>query len=47
MIVKATPHWEQRDAVSYAFYFLWEGEHWTLLKRVPIDPRSSAFIRGQ
>jgi hypothetical protein len=37
MIVKATPHWERRDAISYAFYFLWEGEHWTLLRRVQIE----------
>ena len=37
MIVKATPHWERRDAVSYAFYFLWRGERWTLLRRVPLE----------
>jgi hypothetical protein len=37
MIIKATPHWERNDAVSYAFYFLWRGEHWTLLRRVPIE----------
>jgi hypothetical protein len=37
MIVRATPHWDRRDAVSYAFYFLWRDGHWTLLRRIPIE----------
>lgn len=37
MIVKATPHWDKPDAVSYAFYFLWQGDRWSLLRRVKID----------
>jgi site-specific recombinase XerD len=37
MIVRATPHANLQDAVSYAFYFLWQGEHWTLLRRVRIE----------
>lgn len=36
MIIRATPHANRPDAVAYAFYFLWEGERWTLLRRVPI-----------
>jgi hypothetical protein len=36
MIFKATPHWDRMDAVSYTFYFLWKGDHWTLLRQVPI-----------
>ena len=26
-----------QDAVSYAFYFLWQAERWTLLRRVRIE----------
>jgi hypothetical protein len=37
MIIRATPHSDRRDAVPYAFYFLWQSEHWTLLRRVPIE----------
>ena len=37
MIIKATPHWERRDAASYALYFLWQGDNWLLLRRVRID----------
>lgn len=37
MIVRATPHANLQDAVSYTFYFLWQGEHWTLLRRVRIE----------
>jgi hypothetical protein len=37
MIVRATPHANRQDAVSYAFYSLWQGEHWTLLRRVQIE----------
>jgi hypothetical protein len=36
MIVRATPHSDRRDAIPYAFYFLWQGNHWTLLRRVSI-----------
>ena len=37
LIVRATPHANRPDAIPYAFYFLWEGEHWRLLRRVTID----------
>ncbi len=37
MVIKATPHWDKPDAVSYAFYFLWQGDRWSLLRRVQID----------
>jgi hypothetical protein len=37
MIVRATPHSNLQNAVSYAFYFLWRSEHWTLLRRVRIE----------
>lgn len=36
MIIKATPHSDRPDAIPYAFYFLWQGEQWSLLRRVPI-----------
>src|SRR5262249_10131 len=35
MIVTATPHWERMDAKSFSYYFLFEGEKWKLLYRVP------------
>jgi hypothetical protein len=34
MIVRATPHSEKSEAVSYAFYFLWQGNRWKLLRCV-------------
>ena len=34
LIIKATPHWYRRDAESYTFYFLWQGDQWKLLRRV-------------
>jgi hypothetical protein len=37
MIIKATPHADRRSAVPYAFYYLCEGDHWTLLRRVRIE----------
>jgi hypothetical protein len=37
MIIRANPHSDRHDAVPYAFYFLWQGEHWTLLWRVLIE----------
>jgi hypothetical protein len=37
MIIKATPHADRRDAIPYAFYFLWQPDYWTLLRRVSID----------
>jgi hypothetical protein len=37
MIVRATPHADRRGAIPYAFYFLWQGDHWTLLRRVRIQ----------
>ncbi|HEX3878735.1 MAG TPA: hypothetical protein VHW24_17225 [Bryobacteraceae bacterium] len=37
MIIRATPHSNRPDAISYAFYFLWQNEHWTLLRKVPIS----------
>jgi hypothetical protein len=37
MIVRATPHADHRGAIPYAFYFLWQRDHWTLLRRVPIE----------
>lgn len=37
VVIRATPHWDQRDAASYAFYFLWQAKHWTLLRRVQIE----------
>jgi hypothetical protein len=37
MIIKTTPHSERRDAISSAFYFLWQGNHWRLLRRVRIE----------
>lgn len=36
MIVKATPNADRPSAVSYAFYFVWEGDRWKLLRRIPI-----------
>jgi len=36
MVIRATPHANLPDAVPYAFYFLWEGERWRLLRRVGI-----------
>jgi hypothetical protein len=37
MIIRATPHADRRDAIPNAFYFLWEGNRWTLLRRVRIE----------
>jgi hypothetical protein len=37
MIIRATPHPSRRDAIPGAFYFLWQGNHWTLLRRVQIE----------
>ena len=37
MVIRATPHWDKLDAVSYAFYFLWQGDRWLLLSQVKID----------
>jgi hypothetical protein len=37
MIIRATPHANRRDAIPNAFYFLWEGNRWTLLRRVRIE----------
>jgi hypothetical protein len=36
MIIKATPYSNRSDAIPYAFYFLWQGDKWSLLRRVPI-----------
>ncbi len=37
MIVRATPHADRRSASPFAFYSLWQDEHWTLLRRVHIE----------
>jgi hypothetical protein len=37
MIITATPHPDRHDAIPNAFYFLWQGNHWTLLRRVRIE----------
>lgn len=37
MIVRATPHSDRRNAVPYAFYFLWQDDRWTLLRQIAID----------
>ena len=37
MIVTATPRANRRGAIPCAFYFLWQGDHWTLLRSVPIE----------
>ena len=37
MVIRATPHSNLKDAVSYAFYFPGQGEHWRLLRRVQIE----------
>jgi hypothetical protein len=37
MVVRATPHADRRDAVPYAFYFLWLGDRWTLLRRAAFE----------
>ena len=36
MIIRATPQADRRDGIAYDFYFLWEGTHWRLLKRMSI-----------
>jgi hypothetical protein len=46
MIIKATPHVNRADAVPYAFFFLWPGEHWTLLRRVRIEEQNSPETRS-
>ena len=37
MVIRATPHWDKPGAVSYAFYLLWQGDRWLLLRQVQID----------
>ena len=36
MIVKATPRQTERHP-SYTYYFLWQDNRWTLLRRVSLD----------
>ncbi|HLJ16584.1 MAG TPA: hypothetical protein VKV15_18960 [Bryobacteraceae bacterium] len=36
MVISATPHSDRPHAVPYTFYFLCQGNKWTLLRRVPI-----------
>jgi hypothetical protein len=36
MIVTATPHYWNRSAESYSFYFVLQDNHWKLIRRVPI-----------
>jgi len=35
MIIGATPQ-QTEQALSYTYYFLWRGNYWTLLKRIPL-----------
>jgi hypothetical protein len=37
MIIRATPHEDRPGAVPCAFYFLWEGDRWRLMRQVRID----------
>lgn len=37
MIIRPTLHAERGETVARAFYFLWENNHWRLLRRVPIE----------
>lgn len=37
MIVRTTPHADRPSALPYAFYYLWEGRHWTLLRQIRIE----------
>jgi hypothetical protein len=32
MVVKATT-----KRSSYTYYFLWQGDHWTLLRKIPLE----------
>lgn len=36
MVIEATPHSDRPNVASYTFYFLWEGNHWKLLRRIPL-----------
>jgi hypothetical protein len=36
MIIRATPNSDRLNAVPCVFYFLWQDEHWTLLRRIAI-----------
>ena len=40
LIMKANPD-PVRERVNHIYYFLWKGNQWRLLKKVPLQPRSS------
>jgi len=35
-IVRATPK-QTEEHTPYTYYFLWQGDRWTLLRRVPLN----------
>jgi hypothetical protein len=37
MILKTTPHPDRRGSIPYAFYFVWQRDHWALLRRLPLE----------
>jgi hypothetical protein len=37
MIIRATPDTRWPAAKPYAYYFLWQADHWTLLRRIAIQ----------
>ena len=45
MIIKATPRSDRPDPKSYAFYFLLQGNHWKLLRRVAITEENLEDVR--
>lgn len=45
MIIKASPNHLARHPSSYAYYFLWRQNQWTLLRRMPLRQSGAATAR--